>query len=175
MSDYGHGHGQETEAAPQSLHLNHLPFFFLNLFFLFLQCTHASGNSFASLCLREICVLLRGQRPILLTNLTRASQTSASDPWHPSIRCKLPTLAQEPLPEVTGRSYGQFCPPGVQAALGKSCLSLYSRTLQLLKSVLMDTAPPAVRIVLCIGNHGPPGALVENRLPRVRQTDSPQV
>lgn len=128
-----------------------------------------------SLCLREICFLLQGQRPILLTNLTRAFQTSASDPWQPSIRCKLPTPAQEPLPEVTGRSYGQFCPPGVQAALGKSCLSLYSRTLKLLKSVLMDTASPSVRVVLCIGNHSPPGTLVENRLPRIGQADSPQV
>lgn len=128
-----------------------------------------------SLCLREICVLLPGQRPILLTNLTRAFSTSASDPWHPSIRCKLSTPAQEPLPGVTGRSYGQFCPPEVQAALGKSCLSLYSRTLKLLQSVLMDTASPAVRIVLCIGNHCAPGALVENRLPRARQADSPQV
>lgn len=128
-----------------------------------------------SLCLREICILLQGQRPILLTDLTCAFQTPASDPWHPSIRCKLPTLAQEPLPEVSGRSYGQFHPPGVQAALGKSCLSLYSRTLKLLKSVLMDTASPTVWIVLCIGNHCPPGALVENRLPRAGQADSPQV
>lgn len=167
MSDYGHGHGQETEAAPQSLHLNHLLFFFAFFFFVAMY-PRVREQLCYSLCPREICVLLQGQRPILLTNLTRAFQTSASDPWHPSIRCKLPTLAQEPLPEVTGRSYGQFCPPGVQAALGKSCLSLYSRTLKLLKSVLMDTASPAVRIVLCIGNHCPPGALVENRLPRIR-------
>lgn len=76
---------------------------------------------------------------------------------------------------MTGRSYGRFCPPGVQAALGESCLSLHSRALELLKPVLMDTACPAVRIVLCIGNHRPPGALVENRLPRIRQTDSPRV
>lgn len=33
MSDYGHGHGQETEAAPQSLHLNHLRFFSWVFFF----------------------------------------------------------------------------------------------------------------------------------------------
>lgn len=76
---------------------------------------------------------------------------------------------------MTGRSYGQFCPPEVQAALGKSCLSLYSRTLKLLQSVLMDTASPAVRIVLCIGNHCAPGALVEHGLPRAGQADSPQV
>jgi len=63
---------------------------------------------------------------------------------------------------------GSFVPPGVQAALGKSCLSLYSRTLKLLQSVLMDAAAPSVRVVLCTGNHRPPGALVENRLPRAR-------
>lgn len=96
-------------------------------------------------------------------------------PGTPASGASFPTLAQEPLPEVTGRSYGQFCPPGVQATLGKSCLSLYSRTLELLKSVLMDTAPPAVLIVLCTGNHCPPGALVEHRLPRARQAHSPQV
>lgn len=170
----------------QRLHHSHctsticLFFFFFAFFFFplkfFLQCTHVPGNSFATVSAsREIRLLLQGQRPILLTNLTRACQTSASDPWHPSIGCKLPTLAQEPLPEVTGRSYGQFCPPGVQAALGKSCLSLYSRTLKLLKSVLMDAASPAVLIVLCTGNHCPPGALVEHRLPRARQAHSPQV
>lgn len=141
-----------------------------------MQCTHMSGNCFATVSASEKSVFSYQARGQYCSQISRVHfSTSASDPWHPSIRCKLPTPAQEPLPEVTGRSYGQFCPPEVQAALGKSCLSLYSRTLKLLQSVLMDTASPTVWIVLCIGNDSAPGALVENRLPRVRQAHSPQV
>lgn len=115
MSDHGHGHGQETEAAPQSLHLNHLLFFFsffLFFYFFFTFCnvlTHQGTALLQSLPQRN---LLSSARPE--ANTAHKShpciQTSASDPPPaPSIGCDLPTPAQEPLPEVTGRSCGQFC------------------------------------------------------------------
>lgn len=164
--DYSYGHGQGTEAASViALRTVCFPVMYPDV----------REKLCYSLCLREICFLLqaRGQRGVRVS--PRCPRPQPPTPCTPSIRCKLLTPAPGPLPEGAGRGRRQLRPPQVQAALGKPCLSLYARALQLLQSVLVDTASPTVRVVLCTGHRGPPGAWVKGRLPGAGGTNSPQV